>query len=140
MNVGTSSHILEALKRPDERESWIRDYLGRLSVEVDDDRDGHGTKLLHFHLDYSEGLDISAYTNRLWTFVIPVSVCDSDILDNGGSTSTTVMHRPVMSDGTVLGIKSVTSLMNSTDLSRHLFNISDEIWISSLRKDIEDVN
>ncbi len=128
---------LNALSGVDEREEWIRDYLNRLTIEMKDDADGNGTKVLHFHLDYNEGLDISGYIGKLWSIVIPVTVYDTEVLEYGGDTSTNVLHKPILPNGAELG---KNDNVNSNGNSENLFNIYNETWTGKTEADINDVD
>ena len=137
---GTASYELSAITDKNKREDWIREYIDNAEITMEEDTDGSGNKSLHFHLDYPEGLDISSLTGRIWTFIMPVTVYDTDILDQGGAVSTLIMHKPVVDSGAVIGDKGEAALMSENIRNEHLFNIRNETWSGFTDVDTADCN
>lgn len=118
-----------------ERESWIRDYLDRSTISVEDNYDGNGGKRVHIHIDYSEGLDIENYRGKLWAFIIPVTVYDADILDYGGAVNSKLLHKPDLR-----GAGKVVFQNGATVENKSLYNISTESDTGYTDTDIYDID
>lgn len=133
---GTTTAYTLGSSIPD-REAWIHDYINNVSITTENNIDGAGTKRLHFHIDYEDGLNISTLSGKIWSYFIPVRVYDTDILDYGGAVSSLLLHKPVLASGDITYQNGATTQSVS---GLQLYNISAEIATGYTNKDTDDVD